>query len=410
MNISRRSLIGSTLAASLLSGANAGAALAQGRALPLKSDFNLGGVYLDSASGHPLSLPVLRAMQNYISVRFGEPEHSWHTTEVRDQAAALFARLINAAPTDIAIVPSTMIGENLIGASMGIGKGDRIVTDAFHYWASLAKYGEMRKDGVDVAVVAPRGNRMMPADVEAAITAGTRLVAVSLVASHSGFMHDLKQLCDIAHHRGALIYADIIQAAGAVPIDVKASGVDFACCGGHKWLQADRGAAFLYVRPEALPHLRRVQTGWLQLKDYQYHAFPNDPPGPPEGSWQMLPDSAASLFEVSTWSHSAVWCLRASISYILAIGVDRIAAHRRPLTSRLQAAMRDLGYVALTPPEQNSPIAAFARRDIDQRIVERCRSRRIAVSIGDNADYIRVSPSVFNDGDDIELFLEAVHV
>lgn len=43
--------------------------------------------------------------------------------------------------------------------------------------------------------------------------------------------HDLKALCEIANSRGAMVSADVIQAAGAIPIDVRKSGVDFCCCG-----------------------------------------------------------------------------------------------------------------------------------------------------------------------------------
>ena len=69
----------------------------------------------------------------------------------------------------------------------------------------------------------------------------TKLVAVSLVSMINGFQHDLKALCDIAHSRGALVYADIIQGAGAVPIDVHAWGVDFCACATYKWLMGDFG-------------------------------------------------------------------------------------------------------------------------------------------------------------------------
>jgi selenocysteine lyase/cysteine desulfurase len=197
-------------------------------------------------------------MRDYVEVRFAEPRRLWVTQEVENEAAALFAQLISAAPTDVAAVPSTMTGENLVCAALGIGPKAGVVTDAFHYFGSLAKYGELRKAGVPVAIVPPRGDRILPEDIAAAITPATRLVALSLVSSHTGFVHDLKQVCDLAHRRGVLVYADIIQAAGALPIDVRDSGVDFACCGGYKWLQGDFGVAFLYVSPAALPRLKRV--------------------------------------------------------------------------------------------------------------------------------------------------------
>ncbi|MEJ0057504.1 MAG: aminotransferase class V-fold PLP-dependent enzyme [Bacteroidota bacterium] len=97
-------------------------------------------------------------------------------------------------------------------------------------------YGQLAKQGLDVHVVRDRDNKINLKDLDAAITPGTTLVALSLVSTVNGFQHDLKAICDIAHSRGALVYADIIQAAGAVPIDVRATGVDFCACASYKWL------------------------------------------------------------------------------------------------------------------------------------------------------------------------------
>jgi hypothetical protein len=55
----------------------------------------------------------------------------------------------------------------------------------------------------------------------------------------NGFEHDLKAVCDLAHSRGAKVYADAGQAVGAVPVDVRASGVDFLACSSYKWLMGD---------------------------------------------------------------------------------------------------------------------------------------------------------------------------
>ncbi|MGH8290945.1 MAG: aminotransferase class V-fold PLP-dependent enzyme [Steroidobacteraceae bacterium] len=93
----------------------------------------------------------------------------------------------------------------------------------------------------------------MIGDLDALIDSRTRLVAVTLVGSDTGFTHDLKSVCEAAHAKGSLVYADVIQAAGAIPIDVKDSGVDFCCAGTYKWMMGAFGTAFPYVRPDRLP-------------------------------------------------------------------------------------------------------------------------------------------------------------
>ena len=72
-------------------------------------------------------------------------------------------------------------------------------------------------------------------------------------------------MCDPAHARGAYVYADIVQAAGNTPLDVRASGLDFAACSKFKWLMGDFGLGFLYVKEELLDRvLGRTQYGYYQ--------------------------------------------------------------------------------------------------------------------------------------------------
>ena len=65
---------------------------------------------------------------------------------------------------------------------------------------------------------------------------------------YHGLLADVKAISELAHAHGAYVYADIIQAAGAVPIDVQAMGIDFAACSTYKWLMGLRGLAYLYVK------------------------------------------------------------------------------------------------------------------------------------------------------------------
>src|SRR6202034_2265832 len=96
--------------------------------------------------------------------------------------------------------------------------------------ASIYLYRTLQRSGHDVRIVGEHDGRIEMKDLEAAIDKNTRLVCLSLVSFANGFQHDLKRVCEIAHAHGAHVYADIAQAAGAVPIDVRDSGVDFCAC------------------------------------------------------------------------------------------------------------------------------------------------------------------------------------
>jgi len=206
--------------------------------------------YLNNAYWHPLSLGAKEAIQVYLE-RKATGSARYDFAPARLEAKAGFAKLIHANPSEISFVPSTVVGENLVVAGLGGTqmKGN-IVTDALHYESSTYLYRSLQAQGHDVRFVKPREGRVELADLDRAIDRNTRLVAVSLVSYLNGFQHDLKALCDLAHSRGALVYADLVQAAGAIPIDVQTSQVDFCACGSHKWLMADLGLGFLYVRED----------------------------------------------------------------------------------------------------------------------------------------------------------------
>jgi selenocysteine lyase/cysteine desulfurase len=215
----------------------------------------------------------------------------------------------------------------------------------------------------------------------------------------------LKALCDVAHKKGAYVYADIIQSVGAIPFDVKESGVDFCCCGTYKWLMGDFGIAFLYVRPDRLKELKRTSVGWRQVTNEQSHAYPFDPPGPAVGDWTMRTGTAAT-FEVSTPSWSSLAMVITSLDYVEELGVANIARHRQPLIARMQEEMPKLGFLPLTPKDATGPIVAFSYKDAAARLDPLLKAERIKISTYDNR--IRISPSVYNDMDDVERLLKAV--
>src|SRR5690606_6570299 len=169
-----------------------------------------------------------------------------------------FARLINADPDEVAFVKSTTTAEHLVLDGLGLFEGrPHIVTDTLHFFGSFPLYEGLAERGARVTWLRPRDNRIVLEDLARAITPETKLVALSLVSTFNGFHHDLARVCELAHARGALVYADIIHAAGCVPVDVKASGVDFAACASYKWLMGDFGLGFIYARREAWARLRR---------------------------------------------------------------------------------------------------------------------------------------------------------
>ncbi len=408
MNISRRDMIAGA-GASILQSAGTHASAASGPSgLPAKNDFAVvkAEVCLNNARWHPISIGATRAVQEYLEYKAGggggAPDYG---SDLQHRAKTQFARLINAQPGEVSFVPSTTAGENLIAAALGLPRsGGKVVTDALHFEGSLYQYGELARQGLTVHIVRPRDWRIELADLDKAIDSRTKLVAVSLVSMINGFQHDMKAVCDLAHSRGAKVYVDAVQAAGAVPVDVRASGIDFLACSSYKWLMGDMGLGFLYVRQDLLDGMPRSQYGFRQLRRMQYHAFPYDPPGDAVMDWEQASD-AGGHFEVGTVSNTTAACVAHSLEYIQRTGVENIQAHRQPLLRRLQKEMPRLGFEPMTPLESTSPIVTFAKQDTKD-VAQRLKRAKIDIAVYPHR--VRISPSVYNDQGDIDKLLEVL--
>jgi selenocysteine lyase/cysteine desulfurase len=376
--------------------------------LPAKADFAPFPVtYLDSAALHPFSLGARRAIAEYLrsrSLEAGAPQFGLDATGERVRAK--FAALINAKPQEISLIQSTTVGENLVLQALGIpAVGGRIVTDTLHYPGSLYIYHSMARLGMDVVWLRPgKEGGIDLADVDFAITTDTRLVALSLVSTVNGFQHDLKKVCEIAHSRGALVYADIVQAAGAVPIDVRDSGVDFTACASYKWLMGDFGLGLLYAREDLLDRIRHTQFGPYQVTQLRTHVFPFDPPGSDLADFEVR-DDATGHFATGTTSGTGAVHLDYSLDYLRRLGVQNIQFYRQPLLDAARVELERRGYRCMTPPGANTPVLAFACSDA-RTLGARLEAAKVKITLVDNR--FRIAPSVFNDMNDIDRLLEAL--
>lgn len=383
----------------------------QGQAFPRKADFNIaeGYTYINGAYTHPMPRVAADAARRSVEGRsiLGAPPAGAGGAR-RADPKALFAELINAKPTEISTIPNTSWGENLVIESLGIKRFDgNVVTDALHFDGALVHLQELQKQGLDLRIATHTSDyRIDMRDLERLVDRNTKLVEVSLVAMFNGFEHDLKAVCDLAHAHGAYVYADIVQGAGAVPIDVKATGVDFCACSSFKWLMGDFGLGFFYAREELLGKVvQRPHWGYHSTSTMTGHFGPFDPESANKPvSWELR-DDATGYFEVGSTDNGTAAALGASLAYIRDLGVARIQAHRQPLLRKLREEMPRLGFPLLTPPESTSPIITFGTRD-GTALNRKLQAARVNVRV--SRYWMRMSPSVYNDLNDVDRLLEAL--
>lgn len=366
--------------------------------LPDKKSFGeMNVTYLNSASQHPISLASSRSAEIYLSKRRIDPNAPGGRHD-SSEPLVNFAKIINADVSEVAYVENTTSAEQMIVRGLGLpASGGHIITDEFHFPGSEALYNGLERRGVKITRIKARDGKIIPEDIKDAMRPDTKLVALSLVSMLSGFEHDIKAVCDIAHSSGALVYADIIQAAGSLPIDVKKSGLDFAASSTYKWLMGDFGIGFVYASKNAQAMLNRPGYGSMGFA------------GAGETSEQDedgFPKNAAGLFTLGTRSYIGISILKESLPYILDIGVDKIHAHSRMMTDMLKEELPKIGYSLRTPLDSYGPLVIAWKENAREKLTPALNSENIQIST--YPDRIRISPTVFNDAKDIEKLLNVL--
>ena len=360
--------------------------------------------YLNSASMHPVGTFAAEAIKKVVDYRLlGPGNGADFNARAQEELKGKFGALINAKATEIGYCANTTDGENIVvmGLFSGLGRTGgsedpplrargNIVIDELHFTSSLYMYKELEKKGVELRIVKHKNWAIDPEDMAKAIDRNTKLVSMAMVSNVNGFMHDVKAVTAIAHARGAYVFADIIQAVGAVPMDVKALGIDFASSGTYKWLMGERGLGFLYVREDlqgtVLPTTR---YGHRQVSDFNREKL----------TWEPLP--GAARYETGGIPVMMAAMVNAGIDYVNKCGLTNIRAHAKQLTDRLQKELPPLGYKALTPIETETPIVAFALKDA-AATTKMLQAGHVAATVIGNENRIRLAVSVFNTHEDID--------
>ena len=350
--------------------------------------------YLNSGAMHPVGTFTADAMKSLIDYRaFGPGEgRADFGAAKQDELKKKFGALINASASEIAFTANTTDGENIVvmGLDLAKAKGANIVIDELHFTSSLYMYKELEKKGVQLRIVKHKNWTIDPEDMAKAIDRNTRLVSLALVSNVNGFMHDAKAISAVAHARGAYVFADIIQAVGAVPVDVKTLGIDFAAAGTYKWLMGERGIGFLYVRED-------LQGTVLPTTRYGHRQVSNF--NRAELTWEPLP--GAARYETGGIPVILAAGVNAGIDYVNKLGLTNIRTHAKQLTDRLQKELPPLGYKSLTPMDTPTPILAFELKD-SAAVSKMLQAGHVVGTVIANENRLRLSVSVFNTHEDID--------
>jgi selenocysteine lyase/cysteine desulfurase len=410
MPISRRQFFRVTSGAAALgaiaertaSGAQPGQPLTTRGDFPAVNDYT----YLNTAYIGLIAKPVVEAGRAWLDARASKPFEVGAMLAKADECRHRFAGLINATDDEIGLLFATTEGENVVTDALDFTPGDNVVIDDLVYPSTPVIYRKLQETkGVELRIVKHRGGAVNVADFEKLVDKRTRLISVAWVSNLNGFRHDMKPLADLAHAHGAYLYSDAIQAIGTAPLDVRAAGVDFLCCGIYKWLMAGFGVAPFYVRRELLDKIRPDRVGWhveKRLDDYHYQHFKN-----------------GKKYEFASLAFGELYQLAAALAYLERVGLPQIETHTAALVSQLRKGLAERKFRIFTPEGTRSSILSFyieQPAEVANKTLETA-GVKVSVQNGDRTEAyggtgapvsrVRVSVSFFNNAADIDRMLVA---
>jgi L-cysteine/cystine lyase len=215
------------------------------------------GIYLNTGSVGPLPAETAAAMAELVDyeLRIGRshPDYWEGFLERMGEARAAVAAVVGADVGEIALVHSASQAMNAAIWSVGLERGDRIVTTGAEHAGGLGPvHAAAARAGAEV-VIADVGlggdDGATLAAFDAAITDRTRIVALSHVLWTSGARLPVREIAALARARGARVVVDGAQAVGAIPVSVSELGVDFYAIPGQKWLLGPEGTGALWADP-----------------------------------------------------------------------------------------------------------------------------------------------------------------
>jgi kynureninase len=309
------------------------------------------------------------------------------------------APLVGAAPGEISLHQNVTLTQAVISSCFDFrGPRNKVVMTDLEFPSIQYFYHGQRRQGARVDLVPSSGRVRFDLDkFLAAIDETTLLVPISLVLFRSSFIVDARAIIERAHRVGAHVILDLFQATGAIPVDVRGLGTDFAVGGVLKWLCGGPGVAYLYVRDDLRAKLNPALTGWSAHR--RPFAFET-------GSIDAREDSFRYLN--GTPHIPALYACQPGLDIIHTAGIDAIRVKSVALTTRLIAGAQSRGWRVNTP---DNPAERGGTVSIDcLHAYEVCRellARDILVDYRPNAG-VRISPHFYNREQECDFALDQI--
>ena len=315
-------------------------------------------VYLDSAATAQRPDVVIEAEMEFYRKYNANPLRGLYSlgieaTDRYEEARECVAKFIHAASAkEIIFTRNATESLNLVAYSYGLShlqKGDEIVVSILEHHSNQLPWRMVaEKTGAVVKYLeCDRQGHISDADLQAAFSEKTKLVAVTQVSNVLGIMTPIDKIVALARKSGAVVVLDAAQSTPHMEVDVQKLGVDFLAFSGHK-LMAPMGIGVLYGRKELLSEMPPFLTGGEMIQTVTRDKV----------VYAELPHK----FEAGTVNGAGAWALAAAIRYLQEVGYEQIQKQELLLTTQLMDGLKKVPHVQVQgspDPKEHCGIVSF---------------------------------------------------
>ncbi|MFJ1759017.1 aminotransferase class V-fold PLP-dependent enzyme [Amycolatopsis sp. NPDC088138] len=323
------------------------------------------------------------------------------TAETKIKARASVARLINADPREIAILPSGSLAWFQALTSIPIRAGQTILVSSSEFFVNyiaLLRYAKNRPLALQ-RIPDDHYGRSSSEQLTKILGSHVGLVCVTHMSNNSGSLNPIHEIAKICRTRNVPLLVDACQTVGQVPLDMKEIFCDYLVGTGRKFLRAPRGTAFLYAKKTSL-------TNWPTIIDYPTARLD-------QSLAPMTRVSDAAIYELGEQNLVALAGLKAAADSAMELDSTVIWRQINDISLLVRDCLRSLPLILHEHGPESGAIVTFHSKEIDsQEIISRLADRHIFVGsarrrstpldqCSNERDLVRISPHYYNTREEI---------
>jgi selenocysteine lyase/cysteine desulfurase len=357
--------------------------------------------YLNSAAVAPLPSVSVEAVNRQLQdVSLFGSSHYTAWVDTKQRCRELVAQMLDVRAGQIAFLRNTSDGFSAVAHGLEWKEGDNIVSFSGEFPSNFYPWRAIRdRYGVELRLCGKSDGIVDEEELIRLIDSKTRLVTISAVQFSSGFRADLERIGEAARKAGALFAVDIIQAFGAIKLNLNTLNVDIAAGASHKWLCAPEGCGILFLSERARSLINPALVGWISVEDEwnftdREQAFIND----------------ARAYESGTGPSALFYGLEQSLRLLNDAGLDEIEKHVIGLADYFCSSLegKPFSVVGERTASNKSQIVSVCHTGgrSASEIFRELEKKNIIVSA--RGRHLRVAPHFFNNLNDIERLVDAL--